>query len=69
MLSMAMVRDGFPFPSFVSAGATYFSGIRRAVSEEIADLKAKRMMLGVANGYERLAQRAEERAARLIPLK
>jgi hypothetical protein len=27
------------------------------------------MMLGVANGYERLAQRAEERAARLIPLK
>ena len=30
LLSMAMVRDGFPFPSFVSAGATYFSGIRRA---------------------------------------
>jgi hypothetical protein len=28
--AMAMVRDGFPFPSFVSAGATYFSGIRRA---------------------------------------
>ncbi|MGZ5120721.1 MAG: hypothetical protein ACXWCK_32005 [Burkholderiales bacterium] len=41
----------------------------RALAEEIADLKAKRMMLGVANGYERLAQRAEERAARLIPLK
>jgi len=28
--AMARVRDGFPFPSFVSAGATYFSGIRRA---------------------------------------
>ena len=49
--------------------ATYFSGIRRAVSEEIADLEAKRVMLGIADDYERLAQRAEERAARLIPLK
>ena len=42
---------------------------RAALAETIADLEAKRMMLGIADDYERLAQRAEERAARLIPLK
>ena len=41
----------------------------RALAETIADLEAKRMMLGIADDYKRLAQRAEERAARLIPLK
>jgi hypothetical protein len=41
----------------------------RALAEAIVDLEAKRMMLGIADNYERLAQRAEERAARLIPLK
>ncbi len=41
----------------------------RALAEAIADLEAKRMMLGIADNYERLAPRAEERAARLIPLK
>ena len=40
----------------------------RALAETIADLEAKRMMLGIADDYERLAQRAEERAARLMPL-
>ena len=32
----------------------------RALAETIADLEAKRMMLGIADDYERLAQRAEE---------
>ena len=41
----------------------------RALAETIADLEAKRVMLGIADDYERLAQRAEERAARLMPLK
>ena len=40
----------------------------RALTETIADLEAKRMMFGIADDYERLAQRAEERAARLMPL-
>ena len=35
----------------------------RALAEQIDDLKAKRTMLKNANDYERLAQRAEERAA------
>ena len=42
----------------------------RALAEAIAALEAKRMMLAIADDYERIAQRAEERAAgRLIPLK
>jgi hypothetical protein len=35
----------------------------RALAEQIDDLEAKRTMLKNANDYERLAQRAEERAA------
>ena len=35
----------------------------RALAEQIADPEAKRTMLKNANDYERLAQRAEERAA------
>jgi hypothetical protein len=39
----------------------------RALAEQIDDLKAKRTMLKNANDYERLAQRAEERAAGRLP--
>jgi hypothetical protein len=35
----------------------------RALAEQIADHEAKRTMLKNADDYERLAQRAEERAA------
>jgi hypothetical protein len=35
----------------------------RALAEQLDDLEAKRTMLKNANDYERLAQRAEERAA------
>ncbi len=35
----------------------------RALAEQIADAEAKRTMLGIADDYERLAQRAQERAA------
>jgi hypothetical protein len=35
----------------------------RAVAEQIDDPEAKRTMLGIADDYERLAQRAQERAA------
>jgi hypothetical protein len=33
----------------------------RSNAEQINDPEAKRMMLGIANSYERLAERAEER--------
>jgi hypothetical protein len=39
----------------------------RALVEQIDDLEAKRTMLKNANDYERLAQRAEERAAGRLP--
>jgi hypothetical protein len=35
----------------------------RALAEQIDDLEAKRTLLKNANVYERLAQRAQERAA------
>ena len=34
----------------------------RAVAEALCDAEAQRMMLGIAEGYERLAQRARDRA-------
>ena len=36
----------------------------RTVAESLGDLNCKRMMLEVAEDYERLAQRAEEREKR-----
>jgi len=34
----------------------------RAVAEALTDTEAQRKMLGIAEGYDRLAQRAQERA-------
>jgi DNA mismatch repair ATPase MutS len=39
----------------------------RALAEQIADPEAKRTMLKNADDYERLAQRAQERAAGRLP--
>jgi hypothetical protein len=39
----------------------------RAIAEQIGDPEAKRTMLKNADDYERLAQRAEERAAGRLP--
>ena len=39
----------------------------RLLSDEIKDLEAQRMMLKLANDYDKLADRAEDRAARDIP--
>jgi hypothetical protein len=36
----------------------------RVLSDEIKDLEAQRMMLKLANDYDKLADRAEDRAAR-----
>jgi hypothetical protein len=36
----------------------------RVLSDEIKDLQAQRMMLKLANDYDKLADRAEDRAAR-----
>jgi hypothetical protein len=33
----------------------------RRIAEDMADPEAKRMMLGIADGYERLAQHADTR--------
>ena len=33
----------------------------RRISEDMADPEAKRMMLNIASGYERLVERAEQR--------
>jgi hypothetical protein len=33
----------------------------RRIAEDISDAEAKRMMLGIADGYDRLAQHAEQR--------
>jgi hypothetical protein len=38
----------------------------RSSAEQMTDLEAKQMMLAVAEDYERLAQRAEERALRSV---
>jgi hypothetical protein len=34
----------------------------RVLADSIADPKARKMMLGIAEGYERLAERAAQRA-------
>jgi hypothetical protein len=39
----------------------------RGVAEVLHDPDAKRMMLGIAETYEKLAQRAEERVAKKPP--
>jgi hypothetical protein len=39
----------------------------RALAEQMDDPEGKRMMLRVADDYERLAQRAQERAAGRLP--
>jgi hypothetical protein len=39
----------------------------RVLSVEIKDLEAQRMMLKLANDYDKLADRAEDRAARDMP--
>ena len=39
----------------------------RSVTEQMTDLESKRMMVDIAREYERLAKRAEERAAKLPP--
>jgi len=39
----------------------------RALAEQIDDPEAKRTMLKIADDYERLAQRAQERAAGRLP--
>ncbi len=39
----------------------------RVLSDEIKDPQAQRMMLKLANDYDKLADRAEERAARDRP--
>jgi membrane-bound lytic murein transglycosylase B len=39
--------------------------ITRANAEKLANLRAKRMMLGAATGYERLAERIEQRMLKM----
>jgi hypothetical protein len=39
--------------------------ITRANAEKLANLRAKRMMLGAAAGYERLAERIERRMLKM----
>ena len=39
----------------------------RLLSDEIKDLEAQRMMLKLANDYDKLADRAEDLAARDVP--
>ena len=39
----------------------------RLLSDEIKDLEARRIMLKLANDYDKLADRAKDRAARDIP--
>ena len=39
----------------------------RVLSEEINDPQAQRMMFDLANDYDKLADRAEDRAARDVP--
>ena len=39
----------------------------RVLSDQIKDLDAQRMMLKLANDYDKLADRAEDRAARDMP--
>jgi hypothetical protein len=39
----------------------------RVLSDEIKDWEAQRMMLKLANDYDKLADRAEDRAARDMP--
>jgi hypothetical protein len=39
----------------------------RAMAAQISDQKAKSMMLHIAESYEKLAKRAEKRAAGLLP--
>lgn len=39
----------------------------RAVADQLSDPVSKAMMLNVAEGYEQLARRAEERSARPLP--
>ena len=34
----------------------------RALAEQVSDLRSKQIMLGIANEYDRLAERAEKRA-------
>ena len=49
-----------------STGATGLPEMR-VLSDEIKDLEAQRMMLKLANDYDKLADRAEDRAARDMP--
>jgi hypothetical protein len=39
--------------------------VTRANAEKLANLRAKRMMLGTASSYERLAERIEQRALKM----
>ena len=39
----------------------------RALSDEIKDLEAQRLMLKLANDYDKLSDRAEDRAAQNVP--
>jgi hypothetical protein len=40
----------------------------RVMAEQMVDPEARRMMLGIADGYDKLASRAEQRAAQIARL-
>ena len=50
-------------PSVIDDPNHWLQRAAEAFAEQMTDSEAKRAMVGIAEGYERLAKRAEERTA------